>query len=140
MTHRCTLHVEVDDPGNLAAIIEAIEGLGHRVECPVFDEWTRRRARDELLREAHGLMSGTPWGRCVQLEAEISRFEAVLWPRWRDRDTPPEGCSMLRSLLFRARQCGPLPATARQLRNIIAKRSGPGDFREKPFSSVPDLE
>lgn len=141
MAHRCTLRVTVADPADLAAIVEAVEGLGHAVECPAFDEWSRLSARDERLREAHGLMSGTNWGRCVQLAAEIHRFEALVWTRWRDRETPPEGCSRLRSLLFRARRCGPLPGTARQLHNINAvKCNGPGDFGEKRFSSAPDLE
>ena len=139
MTHRCTLHVTVDDPADLAAIVEAVERLGHRVECSVFDEWTRRRARDEFLREAHGLMSGTPWGKCVALEAEIRKFETLVWPRWR-RETPPEGCSALRRHLFEARRLGPLPSTARHLWNIVMKRSGACDFRKKPFSSAPDPE
>jgi hypothetical protein len=140
MTHRCTLHVEVAGPAELAAVVEAVERLGHRVECPVLDEWSRLRARDELLQEAHALMSGTPWRRSVQLAEQIGKFEGILWPRLRDRETPPEPCSRLRSLLFGARRCGPLPGTARQLHNIATKRNAPCDFREKPLSSAPDLE
>lgn len=135
---RVPLHVEVADHAQLAQVVEAVEGLGHPVECPVFDEWSRLRARDELLRAAHGLMSGTPWGRCVELAEEIGKFEGILWPRLRDHEAPPEGCSRLRSLLFRARRLGPLPSTARQLWNIVVKRSGACNFRKKPFSSAPD--
>ena len=130
---RVPLHVTVADAGDLPAVIEAVEGLGHAVECPAFEGRERLKQRDELLREAHGLMTGTPWGRCVQLEAAIARFESTIWCRWRDREAPPEGCSALRSLLFRARQLGPLPSSARQLLNVVAKCGGRGDFGETPL-------
>jgi hypothetical protein len=136
---RCTLHVTVADAGELTAVIEAIEGLGAAVECPAHDARERLRDRDEFLRAAHALMNGsTPWRRCTELESDIRRFEAVLWPRLRDRETPPEGCSGLRACLFRARRLGPLPTTAKQLWNIIVKRNSPCDFREKRFSSAPE--
>ena len=135
---RCTLHVTVADAGELAAVIAAVEGLGAAVECPALDGRMRLRERDSFLVQALELMPGTPWGRCVQLESEIRRFEALVWPRWRDRETPPEGCSALRHLLFEARRLGPLPSTARQLWNIAMKRGDPCDFGEKRFSSAPD--
>ena len=135
---RHTLHIEAD-PEGLAEIIAEIKRRGYHVECPAFDGRERLKGRDELLREAHGLMDGRPWGRCVQLAAEIHRFEALVWPRWRDRAAPPEPCSALRRYLFEARKLGPLPTTPRQLRNI-AKWNGYGDFREKAFSSAPDPE
>ena len=138
---RHTLHVTVADPGDLPAVIAAIEALGVPVSCPAHDARQRRRSRDEYLLPAVELMSvGTPWGRCVQLEAEIRRFETVLWPRLRDHQAPPEGCSALRSLLFRARRLGPLPTTAKQLRNITVKCEGPCDFPEQRVSCPPDLE
>jgi hypothetical protein len=136
VTHRCTLHIEVDDPGELAAIVRAIEGLGHRVECPVFDEWSRLRQRDEFLREAHGFMSGTTWGKCQQLAVQIGKFE----DRWRDCETVPETFGALGRCLFRARGLGALPTTPEQLRNIIAKFKGRCNLVEKPFSSAPDPE
>jgi hypothetical protein len=136
VTQQHTLRVACD-LADLPEVIAAVERLGHRVECAAFDEWTRRRERDELLLEAVALLPGTPWGRCVALEAEIHRFEGALWPRWSHLDEPPAGSSRLRECLFRARKFGVLPS-ARQLRNIIAKRGGPCDFREKPVSSAPD--
>ena len=127
-----------DDPVALTEGIGELERRGFRVECAALAEWVRRRARDEYLREAHALMSGgTPWGRCVQLEAEIHRFEALVWPRWSDREAPPEPCSELRRHLFNARRIGPLPSSARQLWNIAMKRGGPGDFKEKPLYCAP---
>lgn len=78
-------------------------------------------------------MSGTPWGRCVVLEREIATFEGILWPRWRDREAPPEPYSELRRRLFEARRLGPLPSTARQILNIATKRDGRGDFGETPL-------
>lgn len=129
-----TLHVTVADPGDLVAVVAAVERLGHPVECPAFDEQSRRARRDSYLRMAHALMPGpTCWARCCQLEAEISRFEAIQWPRLRDHETPPEPCSRLRRYLFEARRLGPLPTTARHLWNIVAKRNAPGDFKEKPL-------
>jgi hypothetical protein len=120
------------EPGDLAAIIEAIKALGHPVECPAHDARERLRARDGFLVQALELMSGTLWARCTALAAEVQRFEAIIWPRIRDHEVPPEG-SKLRSLLFRARRLGPLPGTARQIRNIIAKRGSRGDFTETPL-------
>ena len=138
---RCTLHVTVADAGDLAAVIEAIEALGHHVESPTHDARERLRERDSFLVQAIELMSGsTPWRRCVELESEIRRFESVLWPKLRDHQAPPEPCSRLRSLLFRARRLGVLPGTARHLWNIVMKRSGPGDFKEKSLQSAPDPE
>jgi len=138
---RYTWRVEdpADDPDALAEALGELERRGYQVECDALDGRLRRQRRDQLLREAHGLMSGTPWGRCVALEREIAQFESILWPRWRDRAAPPEPCSALRRHLFEARRLGPLPTTARQLRNI-AKWNGYGDFREKAFSSAPDPE
>ena len=133
MTHRCTLHVEADDLDKLIPGIREFERAGCRVECPALAERMRRGERDDYLRKAQALMSGTPWGRCVQLEAEIHRFEALVWPKWRDRAAPPEPCSVLRRYLFEARRCGLLPATARQLRNIVAKCADRGDFAERPL-------
>ena len=43
MVHRCTLHVEVNSPSDLAAVIEAIEGLGVAVECPAHEARERLR-------------------------------------------------------------------------------------------------
>jgi len=83
----------------------------------------RRAARDRWLRHACRLMKElSDWGRCCELEGEVGRFEAIIWPRWRERPDPPEGASELRTALFRARQHGELPSTARQLRNICGEQ------------------
>lgn len=127
---RYTVHVdEADNPDELAEDLRALDLRGYKVECAALDERLRRGQRDDYLRKACSLLLGTL--RCVALEREICRFEAVLWPRWRDRDTPPEPCSTLRHYLFEARRRGPLPSTARQLLNIIAKSDARGNFGEK---------
>jgi hypothetical protein len=95
--------IEADDPDALADAIGALERRGFTVSCPALDERMRLAKRDEFLAQALGLMTGTPWGQCVQLESQIRQFEALVWPKWCDRDTPPEGCSALRSLLFYAK-------------------------------------
>jgi hypothetical protein len=48
VTQQHTLRVACD-LADLPEVIAAVERLGHRVECAAFDEWTRRRERDELL-------------------------------------------------------------------------------------------
>jgi hypothetical protein len=133
---------EGDADERMVETIAWLQSRGYKVEhASDLATRLRRRERDGFLLQALELMSaGTPGGRCVELEAEIRRFEAVLWPRWRDREMPPEGGSALRSCLFRARRLGPLPTTARHLWNIAMKRNSPCDFREKPFSSAPDPE
>jgi hypothetical protein len=54
------------------------------------------------------------------LAAEVRRFQAVLWPRWRDLEAPPAGASRLRSALFHAARSGvEVPESARQLHRIV---------------------
>jgi hypothetical protein len=79
----------------------------------------RRATRDRWLRRACRLVeASSAWGRCRELEREIGVFISIVWPRWCKQLDPPAGCSELRAALFRARQHGELPSTARQLRNI----------------------
>jgi hypothetical protein len=138
-----TLRVTLADPGDLAAVVAAIEGLGHHVECPSHDARERLRARDVFLVQALDLMNGTPWQKARELAAAIARFETTTWIRWRDHGTPPggsRGISMVQSCLFEARQLGRLPTTPEQLQNIAAKFKGPCNLVE-PFSeSEPDPE
>lgn len=122
-----------DDPDKLAEALGELAARGYVIECPALDGQMRRQRRDEYLRQALALLTGTPWGRCAALEKEIAQFESILWPRLRDRETPPEECSALRRHLFEARRLGPLPSTGRQIRNIIAKCADRGDFAEKPL-------
>lgn len=122
-----------DDPDALAEAIEQLELRGFKVECAALAGQMRRRQRDAFLRSACSLLPGTVWTRCVALEKEIARFEAIQWPRLRDHDAPPEPCSTLRRYLFEARRLGPLPTTPRHLWNITMKCSGPGDFKENPL-------
>jgi hypothetical protein len=136
-----TLHVTVADPGELAAVVEAIEALGHPVECPVFDEWSRLARRDSYLRMAHERMPGPhSWNKSVQLAADVLYFESRIWPRWLHLDEPPADCDEVRRFLFRARKLGKLPGTDRHLHSIATKRNAPCDFGDKPFSSAPDPE
>jgi hypothetical protein len=144
MTHRCTLHVTVAHAGELPAVVEAIEALGAAVECPAHDARERLRERDSFLLQALELMNGdTPRKKCRELAAAIARFDSTTWPRWRDYGTPPggsTGISAVQSLLFQARQLGPLPATPEQLWNIAMKRKAACDFTSRPLQLPPDLE
>lgn len=127
---RHPLHVETDSLDRLAAVVAAIEALGVAVSCPAHDARMRLRSRDEYLRQALELMSGTLSARCRELAVQIARFEAN-WPRWHDEEAPPERFSAVGRCLFQARKLAPLPG-ARQLWNIAMKRRGPGNFTEKP--------
>jgi len=91
--------------------------------------------RDYWLCEAHDQLSApTPWKRSVALAEELARFRCVLWPAWRDLETPPPGSSMLRTCLFNAMKAAacassldgstPMPDTARQLHNIVKRIDG----------------
>jgi hypothetical protein len=96
------------DPGDLPAVVAAIEALGHRVECPAHDARERLRERDGFLMQALEHMPGdTPRKKCRELAAAIAKFEGTTWPRWRDHGTPPggsRGISTVQSCLFEARQ------------------------------------
>jgi len=85
-----------------------------------------RKQRDFHLQQAHRLCEGgSHWSRSVTLAAEVNRFESILWPRWRDREEPPEGCSGLRGHLFFARKSGELPASITGLHRICAATTNP---------------
>lgn len=81
----------------------------------------RTEARDQLLREAHTLMSGPPWHRSIELAREIFDFQSMLWPKWKDRPEPPHDCSRLRGLLFAAQQFGQLPRSDRRIHDICTR-------------------
>jgi hypothetical protein len=143
MIHRHPLHVACD-PADLAAVIEAIEALGHHVECPAYDARERLKERNGFLLQALERMpGGTPRKKCRELAAAIARFEGTTWPRWRDHGTPPggsRGISMVESCLFEARQLGRLPTTPEQLWNIVAKFKGRCNLAGEQFSSASDLK
>ena len=132
MSHTYTLKVtdEADNPDELAHGIEALERrCGCTVSCDALDATLRRQRRDQFLRKCHDLMPGaSSWARCLRLSEEIEKFERR-WPVLRDHEAPPDGCSALRSYLFRARQLGALPSSPRQLHTIVSlKRGGAGHF------------
>ena len=75
--------------------------------------------RDGYLKKAHALCEGSPWRRSCTLEAEVRRFESVLWPRLREDEKLPERLSDLRRFLFLAFKIGlPVPTSARQLHDL----------------------
>ncbi len=82
-----------------------------------------RRQRDAALRTAYELVEGkNPSRRFRALAKEIRTFEAIVWPTWKNSQSPPPKPSELRSALFRARQHGgPLPASERGLWKICLK-------------------
>lgn len=63
-----------------------------------------RQLRDHHLQAAYAEIDAGlgPCPRCERLAAEISRFMAIIWPRWRDLAEPPDDASNLRRHLFMA--------------------------------------
>jgi hypothetical protein len=131
VTRPFVARIEGDDPDALAEDLRALELRGYHVSCPALDERMRLAKRDKHLRQAAELTAaGSTWGKSVDLAHEVNIFEAVLWPRWRDLESPPEGCSELRRHLFEACKLGELPTTPRRLYAIL-KQNGPGHFSRK---------
>lgn len=73
------------------------------------------------------MSADTTWAKSVALASEIDKFQAIVWPRWRDFPSPPQGCSELRRYLFEARRLGELPSSERRLYSIL-KREDAGHF------------
>jgi hypothetical protein len=83
------------------------------------DRQARIAERDAALGRALAALVPSPtWEGCVQLAQAISRFESRVWPRVlagaRAQDLGPMDAELLR-----ARLAGPLPATPRQLWNLL---------------------
>ena len=79
-----TVYVDADDPDSLIEDFRALERRGYSIRCHALDEKMRLRERDGFLVQALELMSGTRWGRCTALAAEIQKFESIIWPRIRE--------------------------------------------------------
>lgn len=79
----------------------------------------RREIRNYWLTQAAGELNGLPWQRAGELEIEIEVFQEMIWPSWEAKDCAPDDSSRLRTFLFNARKCGPLPEGQRQLHDII---------------------
>jgi hypothetical protein len=78
--------------------------------------------RDAWIREAASHIDApTDWKRACLLAEEIERFESRLWLCWRGERLPPARARPVEASLFFARQHGPLPETARQVRNILGR-------------------
>ncbi|EXJ13236.1 hypothetical protein [Imhoffiella purpurea] len=105
--------------GEVDSLDAALELGGAQGQERALTRW-RRLQRNASLREALECCEGaSPWRRCLALESEIARFESVIWPRWQALSDPPSGSSALRVALFRAKQFGSLPSSARQISNIL---------------------
>lgn len=86
-------------------------------EAPTRTE--RRALRDAALRDALAVLApAASWRACVALAQAVQRFEARVWPRLRD-GAPVGDLGPLDAVLLRARLAAPLPATARQLWNLL---------------------
>lgn len=77
--------------------------------------------RNNYLREAHALCDGeTLWKKSCQLEKEISKFQGIIWPRFRDLESVPIGTSSLRTALFNAFKLNSsIPNSARRIHDIV---------------------
>jgi len=73
-----------------------------------------RRRRDQLLREAAAMLSGSDDARAGRLVAELARIERA-WPAPAGR----ECADPVRRLLIEARRVSRLPASRRQLLRVL---------------------
>lgn len=109
--------------------------------------------RDYWLAVAHRLCDGaTEWKRSQSLAVELQRFQAVIWPAWRDLDEPPPEASRLRSALFHAmhaaeraptaRGLPSMPTTARQLHELVKRfpSESSQDSADDGISETPEKE
>lgn len=77
-----------------------------------------REARNESLRRAFQLHGGS----IAAFRKTVTRFAAIAWPRVRELETPPSRLTPVQCELFRAAKHGSIPASEKQLRNIIGNR------------------
>lgn len=77
-----------------------------------------RRRRDELLREAAAMLSGSADARAGRLVAELARIERA-WPAPAGR----ECADPVRRLLIEARTVGRPPGSRRQLLRVLQSAS-----------------
>lgn len=92
-------------------------GQGRRTARTVY----RRYLRDDALRQAHGMMPGkSPWARSFELSREVQKFEAIIWPRWRNLEGPPAGASELRTILWQVFRAGNPPTSVSRIHDVCS--------------------
>ena len=81
----------------------------------------RRARRDYYLRNAAALLGESGgWKKAKALRRQSALFDGIIWPRWRDREHPPDTASPLQRELFRARKAWRFPSSDMQYSNIIS--------------------
>ena len=86
--------------------------------------------RNQHLRRAWSMLSGSPWPRSEALARRVRDFESRRWPRVRHESQPPERFDAVDRVLFAAFRLGlSIPATGRALHGICAtEKHIPTDF------------
>jgi hypothetical protein len=82
----------------------------------------RQARRNYHLRNAAALLGErTPWLQAKALRRQAALFEGTVWPRWREKDSPPPTASPLQVELWRARKAWRFPNTPMMYSNIIGE-------------------
>lgn len=96
-------------------------GRGQEAEISLF----RRHNRDGFLRIGFSFIEGRNTHEKVErFRQKVIEFENHFWPRMKDSKEPPESLihSQLWLCLYKARQFGKIPGSARQLREIVEEQ------------------
>ena len=101
---------------------ELADALDRWLFAPLTPFQRRKCHRDYyLMRALAELPDGSHWTKCVQLAAEVRRFETRIWPRIRFDAEPPARLTALEQYLFRAfRAEVRVPATAQGLQKCTS--------------------
>ena len=117
------------DAGALGPV--AVERLTRALDCPAL----RRQQRDHWIRT------------CAEHVPDVAALHALLvaeqwrWRHWAQRYGGPPGRALPAEVAaFNAYTAGPLPATARQLRNVLRGNRGPRQFPSGAARVEPDAQ
>lgn len=80
----------------------------------------KENGRDYNLRLAGKHISGKGvTARARALHDAIVQFESRIWPKWKELELPPAGCSELNFFLFRAKKYKKIDLSIKQLIRIL---------------------
>lgn len=109
-----------------ASIDEALDLRPGPGEAPVSAQF-RQAIRDEHLRCAGSLCTGSPWQRAVELSAHVNRFAGRTWKRLCNTSEPPANLSAIDTVLFVAFHVsgGDIPSSPKRLSCILRDAKSP---------------
>lgn len=83
------------------------------------DYWIDERNRYLRMAAKYYIEGNTIAEKARNLTHEIKKFETLIWPRWKDLDSPKENCSLLRWHIFYAKKAWDKLPDEAQLARIL---------------------